>query len=131
MRPAPFVALLAFGLLLPAALAGCAKKREDPQRAAAPVVKPASSVQCNFESAVASAKLEVDVLSLDLDILDNNPFQPRTDMDPTELDGLAASLDHSGQIQPIASIPTLSIPPASAMRRFAFAASGSFILLRT
>ena len=65
-RPAVFVALLSLGIALPLVVAGCAKKREEPQRAAAPVVKPASSVQCNFESAVASAKLEVDVLSLDL-----------------------------------------------------------------
>ena len=46
-----------------------------------------------------------DVLSIDLDILDKNPFQPRTEMDPTELEGLKASLDHSGQLQPIAVRP--------------------------
>lgn len=62
----PAVLLLAAATLAPALIVGCAKKREEPQKTAAPVVKPASSVQCNFESAVASAKLEVDVLSLDL-----------------------------------------------------------------
>jgi hypothetical protein len=56
-------ALAVLGALL---LAGCAKKRETPPAPAPAVVKPASSVACGFESATASAKLEVDILSLDI-----------------------------------------------------------------
>src|SRR5688572_27332016 len=42
-----------------------------------------------------------DVLFLDLELLDDNPFQPRKTMDPTKLAELAASIKHSGQIQNI------------------------------
>ena len=42
-----------------------------------------------------------DVLSIDLDLLDDNPFQPRKAIDPTKLAELAASIKHSGQIQAI------------------------------
>jgi ParB/RepB/Spo0J family partition protein len=46
-----------------------------------------------------------DVLSLDLDLLDDNPFQPRTEMDPAKLEELTASLKQTGLIQPIAVRP--------------------------
>jgi ParB family chromosome partitioning protein len=46
-----------------------------------------------------------DVLSLDLSLLDDNPFQPRTEMDPAKLEELAASLKQTGLIQPIAVSP--------------------------
>lgn len=48
------------------AATGCLKRKEPTDKAAPPTVKPASSVACGFESATASAKLEVDVLSLDI-----------------------------------------------------------------
>ena len=46
-----------------------------------------------------------DVLSIDLDLLDENPFQPRTEIDPTKLDELITSLKQTGLIQPIAVVP--------------------------
>ena len=53
-------------LLSAASLVGCAKQRETPKPTAAPMVKPAASTACRFESATASAELTVDVLSLDV-----------------------------------------------------------------
>jgi len=46
-----------------------------------------------------------DVLGLDLDLLDDNPFQPRTAMDAAKLGELAASIAESGLLQPIAVRP--------------------------
>ena len=46
-----------------------------------------------------------DVLSIDLDLLDVNPFQPRTEMDPAKLEELASSIKQSGLLQPIAVRP--------------------------
>ena len=43
-----------------------------------------------------------DFLALDLDLLDDNPFQPRTDMDEAKLAELAASIVQSGLLQPVA-----------------------------
>lgn len=64
MSRARLVVALSFALAVP--VAACAKKREEPKPAAVATVKPASSVQCTFESVTASAKLEIDVLSLEL-----------------------------------------------------------------
>jgi ParB/RepB/Spo0J family partition protein len=46
-----------------------------------------------------------DVLGLDLDLLDDNPFQPRTSMDEAKLAELAASILEAGLLQPIAVRP--------------------------
>ena len=46
-----------------------------------------------------------DFLSIDLDLLDPNPFQPRAEIDPAEIEGLAASIAQSGQLQPIGVRP--------------------------
>ena len=40
-----------------------------------------------------------------LDELDDNPYQPRVSMDPTELEELASSLERDGLLQPIAIRP--------------------------
>lgn len=46
-----------------------------------------------------------DVLSLDIALLDDNPFQMRTAMDAAKLTELAASIQQSGLLQPIAVRP--------------------------
>ncbi len=46
-----------------------------------------------------------DTLSIDLALLDDNPFQPRKEMDAAKLDELAASIAQSGLLQPIAVRP--------------------------
>src|SRR5687768_429279 len=46
-----------------------------------------------------------DTLSLDLDLLDPSPFQPRQHIDPTALGAFAETLKAAGQLQPIAVRP--------------------------
>ncbi|MHB8876062.1 MAG: ParB/RepB/Spo0J family partition protein [Myxococcaceae bacterium] len=46
-----------------------------------------------------------DFLAVDLDLLDDNPFQPRADMDEAKLSELAASIAQSGLLQPVAVRP--------------------------
>ncbi len=46
-----------------------------------------------------------DALSIDLALLDANPFQPRSEMDPAKLDELGSSIARTGLIQPIAVRP--------------------------
>jgi len=48
------------------------------------------------------------LLVLDLDLLDDNPFQPRGAMDDAKLAELASSIAQSGLLQPIAVRPTAS-----------------------
>jgi ParB family chromosome partitioning protein len=56
----------------------------------------------------ATPPCEGDFLWVDLDLLDDNPFQPRTEMDPAMLEELVAGIVQSGLLQPIAVRPQAS-----------------------
>lgn len=60
--------------------------------------KPAMAVSV---SAVAEAKPEGRLLDLDIDLLDRNPFQTRTNFDDQKLVELAASIASTGVVQPL------------------------------
>ena len=51
-----------------------------------------------------------DVTRLGIDLLSPSPFQPRKSFDPGALDQLAASLGHSGMLQPILARPAPGKP---------------------
>ena len=53
------------------------------------------------EAAVASPPPAETVRRIALDLLEANPFQPRTDMDPAGIEELAQSIRHRGILQPI------------------------------
>ena len=71
--------------------------RSDPSEETA-VVDVVSSV-ASTESSVPASDAIPDRLSVDL--IDSNPFQPRTDFDPVELSQLAHSLTEYGLLQPL------------------------------
>jgi ParB family transcriptional regulator, chromosome partitioning protein len=49
----------------------------------------------------ADSRDEDQVTEIDLDWIEPNPFQPRSELDPDELDSLAASIREHGVIQPV------------------------------
>ncbi len=51
---------------------------------------------------VVTAKTQPSSLKVPLDLLDDNPYQPRSAMDATKLQELAASIQSNGLLQPIA-----------------------------
>ncbi len=48
-----------------------------------------------------SADSGISIIIVPMDLIDANPFQPRTDFDPAELDSLAESIRVQGVLQPI------------------------------
>jgi hypothetical protein len=109
----------------------CAKKREAPPAPAPATVKPASSVACGFESATASAKLEVDLLSLDIPASDvrrvltcaHRSFvecagtlgDGAPKIAPTEI-GAVVQVEAHGIVTSVVTRPTKGAPPSPELR---------------
>ena len=55
--------------------------------------------------AKASEVREGTLVHVDLDLLDDNPYQPRTEIEPAKLEELASSIAATGLLQPIAVRP--------------------------
>jgi ParB/RepB/Spo0J family partition protein len=73
-----------------------ARSALDPRAPAQPTHRPGTN---------ASAPADGALIHVDLDLLDANPFQPRTTIDETALGELASSIATSGLLQPIAIRP--------------------------
>jgi ParB family chromosome partitioning protein len=62
---------------------------------------PTNLVDPEFDVTVPGEKIGDGLREIDVELIDPNPHQPRTDFDPIELESLAASIEVHGILQPL------------------------------